>query len=274
MAIEKTPIRFIEHRETISPSVTNRPFSDIETNIDAIIAYVNGKTWQGGTFTSGVTVRAQDGIGFPNIKLSDELSQTRGELRWNRTTNEVQLLLHDPSTLGIDTELSVRSGEVLIDTYPIWHSGNFDPATKTDKATEVIAGDGLVGGGDLSGNVTVTLGEPHTISLSSTNSVLEDGHTHTLLLNASDIEQILGYVPVSTDGDLITGSLSVTETVDAGRGEFDTLALGSTQESRNADTIFYSSSDNDIKKNTAEGMRASMDVPSNSDLISMVIALG
>ena len=59
--------------------------------------------------------------------------------------------------------------------------------TKTDKTTKVIAAAGLVNGGDLSGDVTVGLGLPSNITISTTNSTSAESHTHTLVLNKGDI---------------------------------------------------------------------------------------
>lgn len=49
----------------------------------------------------------------------------------------------------------------------------------------VTAGNGLTGGGDLPGNVTLNMGTPGTVSLTTTNSVSTDSHTHGLSIPAS-----------------------------------------------------------------------------------------
>lgn len=48
------------------------------------------------------------------------------------------------------------------------------------KQTKVVAGNGLTGGGALTGDVTVTLGLPGNITSVSTNSVTVTGHTHAI----------------------------------------------------------------------------------------------
>ncbi len=51
---------------------------------------------------------------------------------------------------------------------------------KADKTTQVIAGNGLTGGGDLTANRTLALGTPGTITASSTNAVQAASHTHAI----------------------------------------------------------------------------------------------
>ena len=47
-------------------------------------------------------------------------------------------------------------------------------------STSVTAGNGLTGGGQLTANVTVTMGTPSSITSSSTNSVTSTSHTHAI----------------------------------------------------------------------------------------------
>ena len=84
-------------------------------------------------------------------------------------------------------------------------------------STSVTAGDGLTGGGQLTANVTVTMGTPSSITSTSTNSVTStshthaitgfsvDGHTHTIA-NVDSLQ-------TSLDGKVPTG-----RTVTAGNG--------------------------------------------------------
>ncbi len=55
-----------------------------------------------------------------------------------------------------------------------------DPDRKADKTTDMIAGDGMTGGGTLASDRTFTLGTPGSVSSASTNSVSTDSHTHAL----------------------------------------------------------------------------------------------
>ena len=48
----------------------------------------------------------------------------------------------------------------------------------------VTAGNGLTGGGGLGSNITLNLGSPGTVSVSSSNTVFEDSHSHALDLSS------------------------------------------------------------------------------------------
>lgn len=63
-------------------------------------------------------------------------------------------------------------------------------AGKVSTALQIIAGDGLTGGGALSGSRTISLGAPATVSGTSTNAVAADGHSHALDLAIDDIPQL------------------------------------------------------------------------------------
>lgn len=54
------------------------------------------------------------------------------------------------------------------------------PSTIVRTSRQVIAGNGLTGGGALSSDVTVTLGTPSTLTVSSTNAVTSTSHTHAI----------------------------------------------------------------------------------------------
>ncbi|MEY9718854.1 hypothetical protein ABIA22_001344 [Sinorhizobium fredii] len=70
----------------------------------------------------------------------------------------------------------------------IWHSGNLAAPdintlygyTPASNAVQVIAGNGLAGGGAISANRTLTLGTPSDITNATTNSVSGTTHTHAL----------------------------------------------------------------------------------------------
>jgi hypothetical protein len=47
-------------------------------------------------------------------------------------------------------------------------------------STDIIAGNGLTGGGDLSANRTITMGTPSAITATSSNTVTATSHTHAL----------------------------------------------------------------------------------------------
>ena len=62
----------------------------------------------------------------------------------------------------------------------VWTAGDFDPSSKADTSRSISAGNGLIGGGNLTSNRTISLGTPGTITATSTNSVSDSSHTHSL----------------------------------------------------------------------------------------------
>lgn len=70
--------------------------------------------------------------------------------------------------------------------YTVVHTGNYDSLGLAPESRQVIAGNGMTGGGALTGNVTLTMGTPGSISNSSTNSVTSTSHTHALGFNAAE----------------------------------------------------------------------------------------
>ena len=58
---------------------------------------------------------------------------------------------------------------------------------KTTKTTQIVAGNGLTGGGALDTSRTITLGTPTSVTNATTNSVTTTGHTHALTLTKADI---------------------------------------------------------------------------------------
>lgn len=77
----------------------------------------------------------------------------------------------------------------------VWHSGNVAAAdintlygyTPASNAVQVIAGNGLTGGGAISANRTLTLGTPSDITNATTNSVSGTTHTHALGFVAAEV---------------------------------------------------------------------------------------
>ena len=61
-------------------------------------------------------------------------------------------------------------------------------AAMTDR--DVLAGNGLTGGGNLGSDVTLNMGTPSTITSTSTNSVTADSHTHAISLTVATPEDI------------------------------------------------------------------------------------
>lgn len=90
--------------------------------------------------------------------------------------------------------------EVNGSDYTVWHTGNLAAAdlntiygyTPANSARQVIAGNGLTGGGTLAADRTVTLGTPGNITNSSANSVTSTSHTHALGFVAAEVYQGTG----------------------------------------------------------------------------------
>jgi hypothetical protein len=92
------------------------------------------------------------------------------------------------------------------------------------KTTEVKAGSGLTGGGALSGDVTLTLGTPASITSTSSNSTTTTSHTHSLANGSITASKLSGgqsgtapiygirhFVEINIDGGRpVSGSNSLT----------------------------------------------------------------
>lgn len=72
---------------------------------------------------------------------------------------------------------------------------------------QILAGNGLVGGGNLAQDVTIHLGTPSDITFGSENASTVGTHTHKLVLTKQNIETIMG-------GDIVP----VSRTISAGVG--------------------------------------------------------
>jgi len=114
------------------------------------------------------------------------------------------------------------------DTVDGVHAASFVQTSRT-----VTAGNGLSGGGALSGNITLTMGTPGSISSSSTNSVTTTSHTHELVLASGDITTALGYTPANSGISVVAGNgLAGGGTLGASR----TLTLGTPGDITNSTT--------------------------------------
>ncbi|WP_373413717.1 hypothetical protein [Ensifer aridi] len=89
------------------------------------------------------------------------------------------------NTGGVDG-LRYRVGAT---NHTVWHSGNLTAADlgAAVTTTDIIAGNGLTGGGAISADRTLALGTPSNITNSTTNSVTADSHTHALGFTAAEV---------------------------------------------------------------------------------------
>ncbi len=72
---------------------------------------------------------------------------------------------------------------------------------RADKTTQIIAGNGLSGGGTLAGNRTITLGTPGKITATSTNSVGTSTHTHEIDNASATVPGVLKVLNVLNSTD-------------------------------------------------------------------------
>lgn len=102
------------------------------------------------------------------------------------TTRSGIVQLNDNLTSTSNTlALTANQGKVLKDELNSLRNAstmliNASSGTKANKNTNISAGNGLTGGGDLSANRTVSLGTPSTITSTSTNNVTDNSHTHAI----------------------------------------------------------------------------------------------
>jgi hypothetical protein len=79
--------------------------------------------------------------------------------------------------------------------YVVYHSGNLSSAdlnaiygyTPASTGVDIIAGNGLTGGGAISADRTLAIGTPSSITNSTANSVTADSHTHALGFTAAEV---------------------------------------------------------------------------------------
>lgn len=99
-------------------------------------------------------------------------------LEYQKTVADSQIAAGD----GLDSDAgTIGEGQTLsVD----------DTVVRTTR--EIIAGDGLVTGGNLSSNVTVDMGTPSQVGAGSTDTVTADSHTHALSLDTNNISILTG----------------------------------------------------------------------------------
>ncbi|MQW00735.1 tail fiber protein [Sinorhizobium medicae] len=113
------------------------------------------------------------------------------------------LRLYNDIATGGDTALTLRNSggvdslefQVAGVEYTVYHSGNLTSAdlnsiygyTAASTAVDIIAGNGLTGGGAISADRTLAIGTPSSITNSTTNSVTADSHTHALGFTAAEV---------------------------------------------------------------------------------------
>ncbi|MCM2433221.1 hypothetical protein [Agrobacterium rosae] len=125
---------------------------------------------------------------------------TTGFMINNDVSNTRLVLDNTASTDG----LTFRVGTT---NYNVWNTGNLPAPANSN--IQVIAGNGILGGGTLAANRTFTLGTPSPVTINSTDAVTANSHSHSLVLTAANLNTIYGFTPANTT---IVNSLSANVT--------------------------------------------------------------
>jgi hypothetical protein len=115
-------------------------------------------------------------------------------LQYQKDVADSQIIAGD----GLDSDVgSIGEGQTLsVD----------DTVVRTLR--QILAGNGLVTGGNLSADVTVDMGTPSTTGAGSSNSVTADSHAHALTLDSNNISILTGII---SDGATIPLPAGYTE---------------------------------------------------------------
>lgn len=180
------------------------------------------------TFTGGVFAKSQmyiDNAGDRVLSFRNAAGDVQSAQIISSPGSAYSLFLRAFNAAGTafkDLVLS-QSGSIVWGNDTVWTAGNDGAGTGLDADTvdgiqgaslvqtsrNIIAGNGLTGGGALSADRTLTLGTPGSISGSSTNSVSATSHTHDFSLSSSDVTGYLGFTPIQQNGGASMGSNKV-----------------------------------------------------------------
>jgi hypothetical protein len=105
--------------------------------------------------------------------------------------------------------------------------------TPPNSNNQVIAGNGLTGGGTIAANRTITLGTPTSITATSTNSVSTTGHTHDFDFNS--------FVYTGSSASNTTYPIGTVIQVDCNNGPTATRNASMTIYIRGSDNYYYTS---------------------------------
>lgn len=116
----------------------------------------------------------------------------------------------DTAINALDTELSDKSatghGHVITDVSGLAAA----LAALAPSSIVITAGDGLTGGGGLTGNINLAMGTPGTLSLSSLNAVTADSHTHAVNFPVVSVNGKTGALTLTTSDITEIGNLYFT----------------------------------------------------------------
>lgn len=155
--------------------------------------YING----GGGSTSIITLSTSDVLGNQLILCSINIPESTTEITDSMIDNSIKQLgdwwKKPPGTLTPSTS-NENSGE-----YHFHEVSGFARET-----ISITAGDGVVGGGTINANRTLSLGTPTTCTPTSTNNVTEDSHEHLITGVAKDTTTISAGAGMTGGGALNT----------------------------------------------------------------------
>lgn len=140
---------------------------------------------------TGVYRKANDTIGF--------------------TTGGTERMALSPTGLTLQTALTVAQGGTGATT-AVNALANLGATTNT---RNIIAGDGLTGGGDLTADRTLTLGTPGTLTTATTNAVTATSHTHAITFPVAS-DTVSGIIELATDAEVQAGTDAVRAVTPAG----------------------------------------------------------
>lgn len=113
----------------------------------------------------------------------------------------------DTAINALDTELGDKSatghGHVIADVSGLAAA----LAALAPSSIVITAGDGLTGGGGLTGNINLAMGTPGTLGMSSLNEVTADSHTHAVNFPVVSVNGKTGALTLTTNDIAEVGNL-------------------------------------------------------------------
>jgi hypothetical protein len=142
------------------------------------------------------------------------------------STNAVTSTSHTHAVTFPVTSVASKTGDVSLAVADVL---NATPDSRT-----LTAGDGLVGGGNLTANRTFTLGTPGTLTTASTNAVSAESHTHAVTFPVTSVASKTGAVTLAAADVSGVVDTSTNQTI-GGTKTFSNTITGSV--SGNAGTV-------------------------------------
>lgn len=127
------------------------------------------------------------------------------------TTGGTERMALSPTGLTLQTALAVAQGGTGATT-AVNALANLGATTNT---RNIIAGNGLTGGGDLTADRTLTLGTPSTLTTATANAVTATSHTHAITFPVAS-DTVSGIIELATDAEVQAGVDAVRAVTPAG----------------------------------------------------------